>query len=219
MLSRQHKNKTLLTLLIKAGAISFLLLLCMLIVACTGNGSSQLDPGTPVATVTIHLGQINGSPTPTTAPYYCGGWATDTSPAFNLTSFVSVFGKFTHIVDGNPEGVGGAQATATIQWPDGTSATLTARTTSDGLAVFPVAIKPSAINKLVTIWITFSIPGYTCMIPSAAYFTAILVPPTATKTAVPLPTGTLTGSPTPGGTATPTGTPLFTPTPTPTKGH
>src|SRR5271157_3139333 len=124
MVSRQHKKNTLLTLLMKYGAISFLLLFSILIVACSGNGSSQVDPGTPVATVTINLGQVIGSPTPTLNDYYCGGWATDTSPAYSPTSIVSVFGKFTHIVDGNPEGVGGANATATIHWPDGTTDTL-----------------------------------------------------------------------------------------------
>ena len=72
-------------------------------------------------------------------------------------STVSVFGKFTKIIDGNPEGVGGATATAQILWPDGTSDTMTTTTTSDGLAVFPVAIKPSAINKLVTINIEFTL--------------------------------------------------------------
>jgi hypothetical protein len=208
MFSRQHKRNTLLTLLIKCGAISFLLLLSLLVIACSGNGSSQLDPGTPVVTVTINLGQVIGSPTPPRNDYYCGGWATDTSPQFNSTSIVSVFGKYTHIdVDGNPEGVAGASATATIQWPDGTTDTLNAKTTSDGLAVFPVAIKPSAINKLVTITITFTPPSADvkpCTIPSAAYFTAILVSPTPTKTVVPSPTPT--GSPTPAGapTSTPT---------------
>jgi hypothetical protein len=220
MVSRQNKKNTILALFIQCGAISFLLLLSILIVACSGNGSSQLDPGTPVVTVTINLGQVIGSPTPTLSPYYCGGWATDTSPPFSSTSVVNVFGKFTHIVNntGNPEGVGGANATAYILWPDGTSDTLTATTTSDGLAVFPVAIKPSALNKLVTITISFSTAqGVTCKIPSAAYFTAILVSPTATNTAVPSPTGSPTGSPTPGGTVTPTGTPRVTPTPSPTK--
>ena len=215
MLFRQLKNNTLITLLIKVGAISFLLLLSILIVACSGSGGSQVDPGTPVATVTINLGQVIGSATPTLSPYYCGGWATDTSPAFNLTSFVSVFGKFTHIgEDGNPEGVGDAQATATILWPDGTNDTLPATTTSDGLAVFPVAIKPSAVNKLVIIWITFTKPGIKpCTIPSAAYFTAIMVSHTPTKTALPSSTGTGTPSvtPTPGGTVTSTGTPRPTP--------
>jgi hypothetical protein len=220
MLSRQHKNNTLITLLIKAGAISFLLLLSILIVACSGSGGSQVDPGTPVATVTINLGQVIGSPTPPFNDYYCGGWATDTSPPFSSTSIVSVFGKFTHVVAGNPEGVGGANATATIQWPDRTNDTLTATTTSDGLAVFPVTIKRSALNKLVTILITFTIPGVQpCTIPSAAYFTAILVSPTPTNTALPSPTttGTPSVTPTPGGTVTPTGTPSSTPAPTPTK--
>jgi hypothetical protein len=220
MVSRQN---TILTLFIKCGAISFLFLLSILIVACTGNGSGQVDPGTPVATVTINLGQVIGSPTPTLSPYYCGGWATDTSPPFSSTSIVNVFGKVTHtvIVDGNsnPEGVNGATATAIIQWPDGTSETRSVTTTSDGLAVFPVAIKATAINKLVTIMISFTSPqgALLCKIPSAAYFTAILVSPTPTNTAVPSPTGTPSVTPT--GTGTPTGTPIFTPTPTPTKGH
>lgn len=220
MLSRQHKKNTILTLILKSGAIFFLLLLSILIVACSGNGSNQVDPGTPVVTVTIDLGKVIGSPTPTLSHYYCGGWATDTSPPFSTTSIVSVFGKVV-TVDGNsnPEGVNGAIATATIQWPDGTTETKSVTTTSDGLAVFPVAIKSSAINKLVTIMISFSTEQdvLLCKIPSAAYFTAILVSPTPTNTAVPSPTGTPsvtpTGSPTPGGTVTPTGTP----SPSPTK--
>jgi hypothetical protein len=219
MLSRQQKKNTPLSLLIKCSAIFFLLFLSILVIACGGNNNNQADPGTPIVTVTINLGQVIGSPTPPLKDYYCGGWATDTSPPFNPTSIVSVFGKFTHIVDGNPEGVGGATSTATIQWPDGTADTMTATTTSDGLAVFPVAIKPSALNKLVTIGITFTTTqGTQCTVPSAAYFTAILVSPTATNTAIPSPTDTgtpsvtPTGSPTPGGTITPTGTPKSTPT-------
>jgi len=214
MLSRQDKTNTLLHLIIKCSAISFLFFISILIVACSSNGSSQLNPGTPVVTVTIKLGQDTGSPTPTLSPYYCGGWATDTSPLFSSTSTVSIFGKFTQIVDGNPVGVGDATATAIIQWPDGTTDTMTATTTSDGLAVFPVIIKASAINKLVTIMIQFfKSPGATCQIPSAAYFTAIIVSPMPTKTAVPSPTD----SATPVGSVTPTGTPSLTPTKKP--GH
>ena len=216
MLSQQDKTKTLLNLIFKCSAISFLSFMSILIVACSSNGSSQLNPGTPVVTVTIKLGQDTGSPTPTLSPYYCGGWATDTSPLFSSTSTVSIFGKFTQIVDGNPVGVLGATATAIIQWPDGTSDTKTITTTSDGLAVFPVDIKPSAVNKLVTISIEFkSTQGVECTIPSAAYFTAILISPTPTKTAVPSPSGTPTGSPTP----VATGTPIVTPSPVPTKGN
>src|SRR5260370_32796718 len=170
MFSWQGKTNTFLNLIIKWSAISFLFLISILIVACSANGSSQVDPGTPIATVTIKLGQDIGSPTPKQLPYYCGGWATDTSPPFSSTSTVSIFGKFTQIVDGNPVGVLGATATAIIQWPDGTSDKMTITTTSDGLAVFPVAIKPSAVNKLVTISIEFTSPKATCIIPSAAYF-------------------------------------------------
>ena len=215
MLSQQDKTKTLLNLIFKCSAISFLFFISILIIACSSNGSSQLNPGTPVVTVTIKLGQDIGSPTPTLSPYYCGGWATDTSPLFSSTSTISIFGKFTQIVDGNPVGVLGATAIAIIQWPDGTSDTMTTTTTSDGLAVFPIDIKPSAVNKLVTISINFTSPKATCTIPSAAYFTAILVSPTPTKTAVPSPSGTPTGSPTPVG----TGTPTVTPSPVPTKGN
>lgn len=219
MLSNRDKKNTLFNLILKSSAIFILFFISILIVACSSNSTSQLNPGTPVVTVTIILGQDIGSPTPTISPYYCGGWATDTSPAYTSTSAVSIFGKFTKIVDGNPEGIGGATATATILWPDGTSDTKTTTTTSDGLAVFPVAIKPSAINKLVTISIVFTSTSSqaTCTIPQAAYFTAIVVSPTPTKTAVPSPSpsATPTGSPTPFG----TGTPTFTPSPTPTKGH
>jgi hypothetical protein len=217
MLSRQDKTNNHFNFIVKFSAIFFLFFISILIVACSSNGTSQLNPGTPVVTVTIKLGQDIGSPTPTLSQFYCGGWATDTSPAFTSTSTVSVFGKFTQIIDGNPEGIGGATATASILWPDGTSDTMTTTTTSDGLAVFPVAIKPSAVNKLVTISITFTSAQATCTIPSAAYFTAILISPTPNKKAKPSPSATSTGSPIP----IPIGssTPTVTTSPTPPAGH
>ena len=219
MPSQQPKKNNTLVLYVKLSAILFLLCLSILVVACSGSDSSQQDTGTPVVTVTINLGQVIGSPTPPLKAYYCGGWATDTSPPFNQTSVVSVFGKFTHIVDGNPEGVGGATAKATINWPDGTTDTMTATTTPDGLAVFPVAVKASAINKVVTIQITFTIPPSTqpkCSIPSAAYFTAVLVSPTPSNTAIPSATISATPSdtPTPG---KPTHCKKCTPTPSPSS--
>jgi len=214
MLSNQDKTNTLFNLIVKCSAIFFLFFISILIVACSSNGTSQLNPGTPVVTVTIKLGQDIGSPTPTLSPYYCGGWATNTSPSFSSTSTVSIFGKFIRNVDGNPVGIGGATATATIQWPDGTSDTMTTTTSSDGLAVFPVPIKPSAINKLVTISIAFTKAGIKqCTIPSEAYFTPILVSPTTMKTAVPSTSTTPSGSPTTLG----TGTPTFIPSHLPTK--
>lgn len=215
-LQRPEKNTTL-SLYLKSAAILFLLFLSILVVACSSNNSgSQVNLGTPVATITINLGQAIGSPTPLLKDYYCGAWATDTTPLYNPKSVVSVYGKFTHNVDGNPEGVGGATATATILWPDNTTDTMTVTTTSDGLAVFPIAIKPSALYKEVLIQITFTTQGIGCTIPQAAYFVAILVSPTATNTAMPSPTDTVTPSltPSPGGTGTPTATPSVTPTKT-----
>jgi len=210
MLPKRDKINNIFNLTIKCIAISSLFFISILVIACSNN-STQLNPGTPAVTVTINLGQGIGSPTPTLSPYYCGGWATNTSPAYTSTSTISVFGKFTKIVDGNPVGIGGASATATISWPDGTVDTQTTTTTSDGLAVFPIVIKPSAINKLVTITIVFSStsPQATCTIPKAAYFTAIRVSLTPTKTASPSSSGT----PTPKSSGTPTGTTSPTPTP------
>ncbi len=224
MLSQQHKKNTTTSLILKLGAISFLLFLSFLVVACGGNDNSQLGLGTPVATITINLGQALGSPTPPLKDYYCGGWATETTPPFNPNSIVNVFAKFIHIdANGNPEGVAGATATAVIVWPDGSQEIPPQKTTSDGLVVFPIAIKNSALNKEVTIQITFTATTPTgpvkCLI-TPAYFTAILVSPTPTNTAVPSPTSTgtpsltPTGSPTPGGTGTPSVTPTFTPSPT-----
>jgi len=216
-LQRHEKNHTTLSLYLKSSAILFLLFLSILVVACSSNNSgSQVNLGTPVATITISLGQVIGSPTPPLKDYYCGGWATNTTPQYNPTSVVSVYGKFTHNVGGNPQGVAGATATATILWPDNTTDSMTVTTTSDGLAVFPIAIKPSALYKEVLVQITFTTAqGITCTIPQAAYFVAILISPTATNTAVPSPTNTVTPSvtPSPGGTGTPSVTPTKTPHP------
>jgi hypothetical protein len=218
----QQPKKNALSLYLKFGALVFLLFLSVLIAACSSNGgSTQLNPGTPVATVTINLNQSSSSPTPPLQAYYCGGWATDTTPAFNPNSIVNVYGKFTHNVAGNPEGVEGATATATIYWPDGSTSPLTATTTKDGLAVFPVAIKANSLFKEVLVGIVFTTAqGTTCTVPpGAAFFTPIQASPTPTNTAMPSATPSVTPSvsPTAGGTTTPTTMPS--PTPTTKPGH
>jgi hypothetical protein len=205
---KQLKKNTSLFFLIKCGAIALFFILSILVVSC-GSSSPQGNSTDPVVTVTIHLGQISGSPTPRFPDYACGGWATNTSPPFSLSSKVDVYAKFTHTVQGNPVGVADASGTAIVLWPDGTTDTLSATTGTDGLAVFPVVLKPIALNKIVLIQISFSKQGIpSCSIPQAAYFTAILISPTPSA------------SPTlPSGTGTPTGTPSGTPsvTPIPTK--
>src|SRR5260221_5320059 len=219
----QQPKKYTLSLYLKFGALVFLLSLSVLIAACSSNGgSTQLNPGTPVATVTINLNQFSGSQTPALKAYYCGGWATDTTPPFNPNSIVNVYGKFTQNVDGNPVGVPNVTATATILWPDGSQSTLTATTTSDGLAVFPVAIKANSLFKEVLAGIVFPIPAQAkpCTVTmGAVFFTPIQAPPTPTRTAIPSATPSVTPStsPTAGGTTTPTTTPS--PTPTTKPGH
>ncbi len=219
------KGRASLSLYLKCGAILLLFALSVLIVACSSSAPTDTSLGDPTVTVTINLNQSNSSPTPPLPPYTCGAWVTNTTPAYNTTSVVEVYAKFIHNdANDNPVGVGGASATATVLWPDGSTSTVTATTTSDGLAVFPVAIssKADAINKVVLVTVTFTSPdGHSCTVNQnqAAYFTLVIVSPTATKG--PTPTTTATG--TPGGTATPTGTvrPTGTPGPkrTPTAGN
>jgi len=205
-----------LSIYLKCGAIFLFLTLTVLIVACGGSSAdtNAVDPSNPVVTVTIRIGQSNSSPTPRLPDYMCGAWATDTSPSYS-SSVVSVYAKFTHNVDGNPVGVDGANAVATIMWPDGSSNTESATTTSDGLAVFPVAIKPIALDKLVLINVAFSKPGIpSCTVPQAAYFSMIIASPTgALSTPLPATSPTTIQGVTP----TPILTPIPTIPPTPTR--
>jgi hypothetical protein len=217
------KKTTSLVLLAKCAGILALFVLAIIVVAC-GSDTTQVAPGTPVATLTIVFGQSNASPTPQLASYYCGGWATDTTPAYSPNSVINVYGKFTQTVSGNPVGVNGASAVATVIWPDGNTETEKTTTGSDGLAVFTIAMQASAINHVVLVQMSFTAPnGATCNLTSPAFFTALLVSPTPTGTASPSPTGSGTPtpsvtpsvSPSPGG----TGTPTVPPFPSPTKTH
>ena len=194
---KQWKKPGSFSLYLKCGGIFLFLAFTVLIVACGSNGdTSQADLGNPVVTVTIRLGD-SGSPTPPLADYSCGAWATDTSPTYT-TGSISVYAKFVHNQDGNPEGIGNASATAIVQWPDGSTDTRTATTTSDGLAVFSIPLKPVAINKIVLINVTFSKAGVPpCTIPQAAYFTIVISSPTASPGASPTATVTVTVTPTP----------------------
>ncbi len=221
MQSRPARYKRSLPLVLKCGGIFLFFLLTVIVVACSSD-TTQALPGTPVATLTVVFGQFNASPTPALSPYYCGGWATDTTPAYSPNSVINVYGKYTQTIEGNPVGVSGASAVATVFWPDGSTATEKTTTSSDGLAVFSITMQASAINHVVLIQMTFSIANVApCTLTSDAFFTAILVSPTATNTAMPSPTPSVTPSvsPTAGGTITPTGTPTILPTASPTKGH
>lgn len=205
---------------LKCGSVLFLLAMSVLVVACGANNTAQV-PGAPPVTVTINLNQSFSSPTPPLAPYACGAWATQTTPAYYPNSFVGVYAKFVQNVDGNPVGMPNAQAQATIYWPNGTATTMNATTKNDGLAVFQVPLQQMAVGHVVRVAVVFTSSDgqHTCTIKDdqSAYFTAILSSPTAQ----PSPTPT-SGPPNPFPSVTPSGVPTFpgppfrrTPTPTP----
>ncbi len=171
-----------------SGVLLFFMLLSVLIVACGSNTSTaSVNLGAPPVTVTIDLGNNNNtSPTPPLSPYWCGAWATDTSPIFNAASAVGIYAKFTQNVNGNPVGISGASATASITWPDGSVTTQGAITTSDGLAVFfvPIVNRTDAVNHLTFVTVSFQkdgIPPCNVTADRAAFFTLIVVSPTPGK--------------------------------------
>ena|SRR2546425_9901121 len=181
---------------VKCGAIFLLFLLSVLIVACGGSGTDN-SLGQSKATVTVNLGQ-DGSPTPTLTAYSCSAWVSNTTPSLN-TPVIGVYAKYVHNVNGNPQGVGQVQATAVVNWYDGNASTITATTTSDGLAVFAVstANRAADIDKIVRVTVTFqassNAPPCTVDGDHAAYFSLVVA--TATSSPVADPTARVTGTP------------------------
>lgn len=216
-LSTQRKHSFSLLCSLKSGAILSLFVLSVLVVACSSTGpTSTANLGDPPVTVTIDLSGGNGSPTPTLPEYSCGAWATQTSPPFG-TMTVGVYAKFVHMVKtnpndpndvGNPQGVEGASAVATVIWPDGGQTQVSGTTGADGLVSFPIstANRGDAVNKLTFVTVQFTkdgVPPCTVDQTRAAFFTLVIA--TAGS-----------GSPPTGGTS---GTPGPRPTGTPRKGH
>jgi hypothetical protein len=201
---KQLKTEAAPSLYLKSGAILLLFLLSVLIVACSSSTPTNTNLGSPPVTVTINLNQSGLSPTPPLPAYTCGAWVTNTTPGFNMNAVINVYAKFIHNVDENPVGVGNANAQATVLWPDGSTSNVTATTTSDGLAVFPVSVKSAAfaIGKVVLVTVAFTSPdGHTCQIAAdqAAYFTLVVISPTASPSAAPNATCTPTATGTPNG--------------------
>jgi hypothetical protein len=227
------KTKASFSLSLKCAVILLLFSLSVLIVACSsGAGGSSTDLGNPQVTVTIQLG-ANGSPTPPLPNYWCGAWATQTSPVYNSASTVGVYAKFVHTMNQNPVGVAGASATAIVHWADGTSNTQTAATTPDGLAVFsiPTGGRAADINTVTLIEVDFvAKDGTTCKVQNdrQAFFTltggsstataTMTLSPTASPTGIANPTPTCTPLPRPLLKKNPTPTPKPTPNPTPRSG-
>jgi hypothetical protein len=223
---REIQKRSPLSLHLKCGIVFLLLLTNILMVACslTGHGTDPTNLGAPPVTVTIRFNtNLTTTPLPTQAPYLCGAWITNTSPDFIPNSIIPVYAKFVHLVNGNPQGMAGATAQATVYFANNTTFSPPATTTgTDGLAVFsfslPNDMKIANHNNLVTVTFTGT-DGSKCTVDQsrAAYFTPLLVTPTPTITQ-PSTTPNTTPSETPGvtTTVTPTVPPNFPPNIVPT---
>jgi hypothetical protein len=186
------------SLYLKCGAIFLLLLMNFIIVACsTGSDTATTNLGAPPVTVTIRFNNdLTTTPLPTQPDYLCGAWITNTSPAFTPGSTIPVYAKFVHLVNGNPQGVPGASAQATLFLADAAPRSLQPTTTgSDGLAVFSFQLpnSPNIANRNNLVTVSFTAPdGAACKVDQdrAAFFTPMLVTPTVTATpgATPTPT-------------------------------
>ncbi len=193
----QRKTRSRCSLYSTGGAIFLLFLLSVLVAACgaSADANKPTDLNGPQVTVTVHLG-TNASPTPALPAYFCGAWTTNTTPTFG-TPMIAVYAKFVHNNNGNPEGVGGANAQATVLWADSYNDTYTSQTSADGLAIFNVTIpgRQSIVNRNTLVTVAFSKPGGpSCTVdigkPGAghpAYFTVVMGTPTPTPTPTPKP--------------------------------
>lgn len=189
-------------LLLKCASIFCLLLVSVLVVACGANNGTPVS-GSPPVQLTINLNQNFASPTPAQAPYSCGAWVTESTPAYYPGSVIMVYAKYVQNVNGNPQGMNGATARAIVSWPSG-SPTYTNNATagSDGLVVFQVPLQASAVNRVTLVEVDFTASGggHTCNVSgnARAFFTAVEVSPTPTASPTNpggLPIPTATGSP------------------------
>ncbi len=183
METEEHQKRTTkshLSLCLKCGAILLLLLLSVLVVACgASNATTTADLGNPQVTATIRFNN-NTSPMSTVTPYLCGAWITNTTPNFKPGDKIPVYAHFIRNVNGNPVGVSGASAQASVEWADGYRDSEVATTESDGLVIFYFTIpnRPDVVNKNNLVMVSFTGPnGQTCNVDNqpqpAAFFTLI----------------------------------------------
>src|SRR2546421_6809720 len=173
---------------LKCGAMFLLLSLSALVIACGASNTSTADLNGPQVTVTIRFND-NLSSLGTVTPYLCGAWITNTTPGFNPGSEIPVYAHFVHNVNGNPVGVSGASAQASVEWADGYRDSRAGTTTSDGLAVFYFTIpnRPDMVGRNNLVTVSFTGPnGQACSVDNqsqpAAFFTLIIASPTPTVT-------------------------------------
>jgi hypothetical protein len=174
---------------LKCGAVFLLLSLSILVIACgADNTTKTANPSSPQVTVTITF-KNDLSSLGTVTPYLCGAWVTNSTPALSAGSKVPVYARFIHLVNGNPVGVNGARASASVEWANGARDSLGGTTTSDGLVVFYFMIpnRPNMLGKNNLVTVSFSAPnGQSCRVDNqsqpAAFFTFVAASPTPTPT-------------------------------------
>ena len=179
------------SLYLKCAAIFLLLLMSFIVVACsTGSDTTTTNLGAPPVTVTIRFNNdLTTTPLPTQPAYLCGAWITNTSPGFAPGNTIPVYAKFIHLVNGNPQGVAGASAQATLLLADAAPRALQPTVTgSDGLAVFSFQLPndPTIANHENLVTVSFTAPdGSSCKVDQdrAAYFSPVLGSPTGSPTA------------------------------------
>lgn len=187
---RDTQTASYFSLYLKCGAIFLLLLMSFLVVACsTGSNTATTNLGAPPVTVTIQFNtDLTTTPLPSQPAYLCGAWITNTAPGYVPGSTIPVYAKFIHLVNSNPQGVAGASAQATLYLADAAPKALQPTVTgTDGLAVFSFQLPndPNIANHNNLVTVTFTAPdGSSCKVDQdrAAYFTPLLVSPTATGT-------------------------------------
>jgi hypothetical protein len=179
-IQKSWKSHSRYSLFAKAGAILMLFVFSVLVVACGANASTTAaNLNGPVVTVTINMNNNLVSPTPTLSPVWCGAWASQTTPSFNNgDTVVTVYGKFVQNDQGNPRGVDGATASATVYWGGGAPASYSATTAHDGTATFkiPTDNQDNAINRVTLVTMQFTKEGVgTCTVDQnrAAFFTIV----------------------------------------------
>ena len=155
-----------------------LLTISVLLVACSSGPATTNAQVSPTPTFSLQMGRdANLAPTPTPLAYTCGAW---------ISQNTLPYAKFTKMMNGNPQGIDGATAIATVHWPDGENITYNAQTTLDGLAVFTVSVAnhPEAVNKITLITIHFEKAGVEpCEVDTnrPAFFSLIIPSSAATQ--------------------------------------
>src|SRR5947209_17501575 len=86
------KTTTSPSLNLKYGTILLLILLGVVVVAC-GGGATNANLGQPNVTVTINLGQSDGSPTPHLPGNTSSAWSTNTQLGSNISPTSGVYPK------------------------------------------------------------------------------------------------------------------------------